>query len=149
MDFRAFLFAIPQADAAAPSHLLRASYCPCLCVALLHLSLVHPGAPYTASFASIRKQLPVCPAVRRAAPSVFVRCRQANVLRPRCWWPLSLALPVRACVCVLECVCICAKVLCTYPSEPSGSIINVNFYAIIAFSFCCCQARQNLCTERN
>lgn len=31
-------------------------------------------------------------------------------------------------------MCVCAKVLCTYPSEPSGSIINVNFYAIIALS---------------
>lgn len=110
MDFRAFLFAIPQADAATPSHLLRASHFPSSGVALLHLSLVHPGALYTASFASIRKQLPVCPAVRRAAPSVFVRCRQANVLRPRCWWPLSLALPVRACVCVFLCWSVCVFV---------------------------------------
>lgn len=114
MDFRAFLFAIPQADAAAPSHLLRASHSPCLCVALLQLSLVHPGALYTASFASIRKQLPVVPlSVVQLRQSLCAAVRRMfygrGVGGP--FPSLRQCVHVYVCFCVGVCVCLCQSAL--------------------------------------
>lgn len=134
--FAPFCFPFPSTSQQHPPF-------PCM----LHLSLARAWAALPLSANSCLSHCPpVCPTVPPAAPSVFVRCRQANVLRPRCLCPTSSppcthTHTYSVLVCVLE-------VLCTYPSEPSGSIINVNFYAIIALSLAL-PFRLHLCTERN